>query len=216
MAFFSVNHLLDYELDYELAVRCVETVRNVTDKRKMLTKLLRKERNANDPGSQVHFEEYDYDFRTEEAAINKSILSITDLIIDFEGTESDSSYTRVKSRLIQLTGNPNPLRLSSHSLGTKVVCSDHFEKDCYLAEQSKLLRLDASPNRFDCHKSPNDHLKILTPKRTYAIKRKINLDLEDLPNRRKLFHEESDVVSPSRCSITTSPIQQWSVEPLSI
>ncbi|CAG9773577.1 unnamed protein product [Ceutorhynchus assimilis] len=54
-----------------VATALVETVRNATDKRKMLTKLLRKERNAKDPGSQIHFEDYDYAFRTEEAAITR-------------------------------------------------------------------------------------------------------------------------------------------------
>lgn len=103
MSYFAVNHLLDYELDYELAIRSVVTHRNVNDKRKILSKLLRKEKEANKPDSQVNFDEYDYDFKVEEAAINKSITTITDAIIDFEGTTSDSSFTRIKSRIIHLS-----------------------------------------------------------------------------------------------------------------
>lgn len=109
MAFFTVNHLLDFELDYELAIRSVVTQRNMNDKRKILSKLIKKERHANVPGSQVHFEEYKYDFKTEEAAINKSIISITDCIIDFEGSDHDSAFAKIKSRLIHLTGRVNRL-----------------------------------------------------------------------------------------------------------
>ena len=103
MAFFVVNHLLDFELDYELAIRSVITNRTVNDKRKILSKLIKKERDANKPGSQVHFDEFIYEFRNEETAINKSITTITDAIIDFEGTISDSGYARIKSRIIHLS-----------------------------------------------------------------------------------------------------------------
>ena len=40
---FHCNHLLDYELDYELAIRSVISTRTVSDKRKILGKLLKKE-----------------------------------------------------------------------------------------------------------------------------------------------------------------------------
>lgn len=103
MSFFCINHLLDYELDYELAIRSVITQRNVSEKRKILSKLIKKERSANKPGSQVDLDNYNYNFKFEEAAINKSITSITDAIIDFEGTTSDSAYARIQSRIIHLS-----------------------------------------------------------------------------------------------------------------
>lgn len=109
MESFSVNHLLEPELDYELAIRSVITNRNVSDKRKILNKLLKKERDVRRPGSHICLEDYNYDFRVEEEAINKTITSITDAIIDFEGSVTDSGYARIKSRIIHLLGRVSRL-----------------------------------------------------------------------------------------------------------
>lgn len=149
MAYFSVNHLLDYELDYELAIRSIVTHRNVNDKRKMLSKLLRKEKDANNPGSQIHFEEYDFDFRTEEAAINQSIVSITDLIIDFEGTNSDSAYLRIRSRLIHLTGRVNRLTVPEPD----VQAVENFKKESYAT--CVLLESDLDDKVTPAPQTPN-------------------------------------------------------------
>ncbi|KAK0070931.1 hypothetical protein PV325_013837, partial [Microctonus aethiopoides] len=106
---FNTNHLLDFELDYELAIRNVVTTRTVNERRKILTKLLRKEKD--NPGSKICLDTYVFDFNFEEEEINKSILSITDVIIDFEGTVTDSAYGRVRSRINHLTGRISRIQI---------------------------------------------------------------------------------------------------------
>ena len=49
-------------------------------------------------------EAYEYDFANEEREINRSILSISDNIADFEGTVTDSAFLRIKSRINHLIG----------------------------------------------------------------------------------------------------------------
>lgn len=107
---FRVNHLLDYELEYELNIRFVYTERGVDDKRKMLSKLLKKE--LNNPGSQINMDSYKVDFMTEQTEINKSLSSITSLISDFEGSSADSTFLRVKSRLAHLSGRVRRIVIS--------------------------------------------------------------------------------------------------------
>jgi len=96
------SHLLDYELNYELKIRSIETERNVQEKRKMLSTLLYKEKQSNKSliSNKAVLE---LEFDEEEVDINKSMKSITDIIADFEGTVGDSVYLRMKSRLFHLS-----------------------------------------------------------------------------------------------------------------
>ncbi|KAG5897678.1 hypothetical protein JTB14_011488 [Gonioctena quinquepunctata] len=84
---FQVNHLLDFELEYELSIRGITTARTVADKRKILTRLLSKEQV--NPDVNLKLDVYEFDFKTEQEDINKSLTSITEMIIDF----SDSGQT---------------------------------------------------------------------------------------------------------------------------
>lgn len=124
---FHCNHLLDYELDYELAIRAVNSNRNVGEKRKMLGKLLRKEISSGIPDSQVILEAYDYDFHKEETDINRSILSISDVITDFEGTDTDSTFLRVRSRINHLIGRVKRIRIPDEEPGDFV----NFKNESY-------------------------------------------------------------------------------------
>lgn len=108
---FQANHLLDFELENELASREISTSRCVADKRKILSKLLKKERDS--PGSKINLENYNFDFNTEQSEINRSFNSITDAIIDFgdNGNIKDSAYQRIKSRIAHISNRINRLKL---------------------------------------------------------------------------------------------------------
>lgn len=52
------NHLVEFELNYELAIRKLSTTRNVSDKRKILGRALAKEKDS--PDSLVCIEDYEF------------------------------------------------------------------------------------------------------------------------------------------------------------
>ncbi|KAG5888846.1 hypothetical protein JTB14_019111 [Gonioctena quinquepunctata] len=96
---FQVNHLLDFELEYELSIRGITTARTVADKRKILTRLLSKEQV--NPDVNLKLDVYEFDFKTEQEDINKILTSITEMIIDFSdsGQVTDTLFLRIKSRI---------------------------------------------------------------------------------------------------------------------
>lgn len=99
---FRPNHLLDYELEYELKIRAVVTQRNVVEKRKMLGLLLQKERDSN-KFNIVQCMVDKLDFASEKAEIDRSLSSISDIISEFEGTTKDFVFLRMKSRLVHVS-----------------------------------------------------------------------------------------------------------------
>lgn len=99
---FKVNHLLEDELDYELKIRGTASSRNVTDKRKILTRLLGREKNS--PGSGIDLNAYDNPLDKEKEAIAITLGSIQNLVDGFEGSANDSVFHRVNSRLNHVRG----------------------------------------------------------------------------------------------------------------
>ncbi|XP_031333880.1 uncharacterized protein LOC116163889 [Photinus pyralis] len=96
---FKPSHLLIDEIKYELRIRGVVTDRPVDDKRKILNKLLAKERGRH----LTHIDPF-YDFGREQDAINKTLESISNLVTEFEGNEIDSAFKRGISRLNHVSG----------------------------------------------------------------------------------------------------------------
>ncbi|KAG5875710.1 hypothetical protein JTB14_012408 [Gonioctena quinquepunctata] len=94
------KHLADYELEYELNIRKVFSTRPLKDRIKILRKLLMKE--SSEPRSQVNQFTTTYDNECYE--INQSVKSIRDTIEEFEGTDHDYSYFKLKSRIIHVVG----------------------------------------------------------------------------------------------------------------
>lgn len=94
------RHLLAAELNYELRIRGVESNRDVNDKRKILSRLLARDRNGN---RECKLEDPKYDFETERAAIVNTLDSIKAAVQEFEGPATDSAYARLQSRLIHVT-----------------------------------------------------------------------------------------------------------------
>lgn len=93
------NHLIIHEINYELRIRGIITERDVHEKRKILGKALRKDKNRDlvliDPN---------FDFEVERNEIQSTLNSIKHLVEEFEGTTSDSVYIRVQSRLCHAAG----------------------------------------------------------------------------------------------------------------
>lgn len=87
---FTVNYLLTEEIDYELNIRKIRSVRGLDDKRKILSRALKK--NLPTVVSPENF-----DFAKEQEEINKILESIASLVIDFDGNQSDSVFKLVLS-----------------------------------------------------------------------------------------------------------------------
>lgn len=142
---FRPNHLLDYELDYELKIRGVVSQRNVNDKRKILGTLLNKENVSKK--SQIDFNIVSkLDLTVEKKDISKSLQSILDVISDFEGTAQDSTFLRMKSRINHVSNRVQRLTISDNDEDAKTyknesyaTCltleSDLYEKICKDSDQ---------------------------------------------------------------------------------
>lgn len=92
-------HLLTDELNYELRIRGITCNKDASQKRKMLTRLLDRDKGRPD----IEYRDPLYQFATERAAITNTISSIRDIIHEFEGPESDSVFKRISSRIIHVT-----------------------------------------------------------------------------------------------------------------
>lgn len=89
------THLLIEELNYELRIRGVVSNRSQDEKRKILRRLLERQKKS----QIVHFSDPLFSFITEQNEINSTLESITQLVIEFEGNKEDSTFKRAKSRL---------------------------------------------------------------------------------------------------------------------
>lgn len=104
------NHLLAEELNYELRIRGVVTTRDIAQRRKILARILDKERVCVIP-----WEDSEYAFDTEVANINKTIDSVRAVISEFDGPETDSAFKRAKSRLIHLINRIQRIKNESYA-----------------------------------------------------------------------------------------------------
>lgn len=91
-------HLLCDELNYELKIRGIVTMRDIPAKRKILARALEKERFR-----PLQLIDENFNFEGEKQAINSTLESVNTLIVEFEGPASDSLCKRIKSRLIHVT-----------------------------------------------------------------------------------------------------------------
>lgn len=99
--YFKTNLILREELDYELRIRGVITDRPVIDKRKMLSRILDKERSSKI--DVLKLVDPNFNFDREKVEISATIESIKNLIVDFEGPSSDSVYLRAQARIAHLS-----------------------------------------------------------------------------------------------------------------
>lgn len=98
---FLPRHLLLNEIDYELKIRNVNSRKDRSEKIKILSRLLQRENLGTDI---IDLENYDSTFEEERDAINSTIVSITSLVVDFEGNPADTLFQRIKSRIAHVTG----------------------------------------------------------------------------------------------------------------
>lgn len=101
-------HLLSQELNYELRIRGIVTERKeASQKRKMLTRLLERDRDRKD----ILLEDPEYNVENEKRVIAETVESIKNVISEFEGPESDSTYKRIRSRIIHITNRVSRVKL---------------------------------------------------------------------------------------------------------
>lgn len=111
------NHLLMSELDYELRIRGIVTGRkDASQKRKMLAKILEKDRGRE--GMALTDPEYNFD--NEVQVIDATTESIKTVIADFEGPESDSTCKRIRSRIIHVTDRVKRIQIPDNDDAPRV------------------------------------------------------------------------------------------------
>lgn len=93
------THLSINELNYELRIRRVVSCRGQDEKRKILRRLLVRQKTVKD----LELHDPEFSFTTEQDEINATLESITQLVIEFEGNKDDSTFKRAKSRLSHIS-----------------------------------------------------------------------------------------------------------------
>lgn len=99
MALMKPNYLLGDEINYELRIRgCESSKKDVSAKRKILTRLLKK------TDEDAVLVDPQYNFDSEKTIIDATLEALKALISDFEGPASDSMYKRIETRLVHIAG----------------------------------------------------------------------------------------------------------------
>lgn len=131
---FAARHLLQSEIDYELNIRNVRSRKDRNEKIKILSRLLQRESQG---AEVIDLNEYETTFDEEREAINATIVSITSLILDFEGNPADTLFHRIKSRIAHVTGRV--LRIEIPEEGENVEDIRTYKEETY----ATCLELDA-------------------------------------------------------------------------
>ena len=186
---FQVNHLHDYEIAYELITRRTKTSRNLNDQRKILRRLLAKE--VNRQGALLDLGSYIFDFAKEQREIEKTFYDITEATIDFadNGEESDSLFSRIKSRIAHVTGRV--LNLNKFLGIPDIIQDDQKDQVKTYYEESFATCLKLEADLYDSIKVPNPNASVLNVSQTAPV---INV--------------AAPIVT---CSGNSIPISEWNV-----
>lgn len=103
-------HLRSEELTYELRIRGIVTSKKDAPlRRKMLLRRIETDR-----GRDLEYIDSEYSFDTEKPIIENTLTELRALIEDFDGPDTDSTFLRIKTRIIHITHRilriqiPNP------------------------------------------------------------------------------------------------------------
>lgn len=121
--------LLVEELNYELRIRGVQTSRDVNDKRKMLSKLLDKERHR-----KLVIADPNFIFDTERLAIDTTLENIKQIIREFEGPSTDSTYVRLRARLAHVSARVQRMALTPEHGAEAATFKNEAYASCLLLE----------------------------------------------------------------------------------
>lgn len=147
---FKTRHLLLPELNYELKIRDTFTEKPVDDKRKILGRLLAKEKQQ---GLDVlSLTDKNFDFALEQDEIETTLTSLETLINDFEGPSTDSTFLRAVSRLNHVTN-----RIRRIDVQSTVVNKDQamkFKNEAYASS----LKLEA--DLYDRVRDPDPNIQL--------------------------------------------------------
>lgn len=143
---FQTNHLLEYELDYELKIRLLTSQRTVADKIKIFSRLRKGE--LAEPGKIINLNVCTISFEEERDGIQRSILSIQNVIDEFDGNASDSAINRVQSRLAHVTGRAQRIPIPENEVEAKLVRSyiQEVTSTCLLMEAELFEKIPADQN----------------------------------------------------------------------
>lgn len=144
MDIFKPCYLLTDELNYELRIRGVVTGRDLSQRRKILTRCLEREK-----GRALELSDPEYDYEAETQRINRSLESIRTLIAEFDGPETDSSYKRIKSRLVHVMLRVQRIRIPDEDPAPVKVFKNESYATCLELDadlHEKVQVPSASPN----------------------------------------------------------------------
>jgi len=163
------------------------TSRVLNDQRKILRRLLVKEKNQ--PGGLIDLCAYNFDFEKEQREVEKTFYEITEAIMDFSegGDESDTLFSRIKSRIVHVTSRVNNLYKFLHI--PDIIEEDVLEqvKSYYQESFATCLKLEA--DLYDNIKKTN----------TSNVEHNQN-------NTAPVINVAAPVVT---CSGNTVPISEW-------
>lgn len=129
-----VNFLTTKQVDYELQIRNIKTIKkDLNTKKKMLKKLLDKERE-----NKKVWPDPEFNFDNEKVQINEAVENIRLLIEEFEGPETDSGFSRIQTNLIHLTHRINRIDIESLEIGVREYVTNYK-----LEAQATCLELEA-------------------------------------------------------------------------
>ncbi|XP_074034260.1 uncharacterized protein [Leptinotarsa decemlineata] len=138
---FKLNHLLFEELNYELAIRGVLTTKPHDERRRILARLLDREKKSS--SLLIALSLYTYNFDKEKTAIESTLNSIKNLINEFEGDTTDTLYKRLKSRLAHITGRIQRMPIDIN-VPDEVTYKNESLATCYLMDADLHEKLSAS------------------------------------------------------------------------
>lgn len=140
------NHLLANEINYELRIRGVVTGRDISEKRKILGRLLNRERGRN-----LDIRDPEFNFETEREAITSSVENIKSLVRDFEGPATDSLFIRLRSRLIHVTSRVKRMEIVDDADGNHQLFKNETYATCLQLEAELYERVTSDTPAIEHH-----------------------------------------------------------------
>lgn len=151
MEMFKPCYLLTDELNYELRIRGVVTGRDLTQRRKILSRCLEREK-----GRDLDLSDPEYNYEAETQCINRSIESIRTLVSEFEGPETDSAFKRIKSRLIHVTLRVQRIRIPEEDPAPVRIFKNENYATCLELEADLHERVTIPSNNSDTVTQPQN------------------------------------------------------------
>lgn len=203
---FKPAYLLKEEVDYELNIRGVVSKRVVEDRRKILLRLLDKERDS--PGKLINMTAYKFDFAKEKSQIDNTLTSVKNFVEGFEGLETDPIFLRLKSRLAHVVARIGRMPIDAEQ-PEDATQADAWRDMCDYKDESFASALVLEAELYEKVTKPSQAsasavqpapiVAYPTPEKAYDQKiSKWNIKFDGNPNKLYSFLEHVQEIAKSR------------------